>query len=94
MTLAYLEEGWETLMCPDMSYLFWGCVITHTSPKDFVSNNAVENMHHEPLVVLIGQFKGAEFGWLALIKEGYTIVNDFKRRKWVFYRGGRVLSEK
>ena len=44
---------------------------------------SLENMSHEPLAFLTGSFKGSQLRWATVDKEGFAIVNTFRRLEYL-----------
>ena len=56
-------------------------------PEEFRSGVALENMSHEPLAFLSGSFEGSQLRWATVDKEGFAIVNTFRRLEYLFRVG-------
>ena len=54
---------------------------------------ALENMSHEPLASLSGSFKGSELRWATVDKEGFAIVNIFRRLEYLLWGGVHIFRD-
>ena len=60
---------------------------------EFQSGMALENMSHEPLGFLSGSFKGSQLRWATVDKEGFAIVNTFRRLEYLLWGGVRIFTD-
>ena len=49
-------------------------------------------MSHEPSGVLSGSFKGSQLRWATVDKEGFAIVNTFRRLEYLLWGGVRIFA--
>ena len=80
--LYHPRPGCVVLMFPDASDFHWGSFFTQVPEEEFRSGVALENMSHEPLAFLSGSFKGSQLRWATVDKEGFAIVNTFRRLEY------------
>ena len=80
--LYHPRPGCVVLMFPDASDFHWGSFLTQVPEEEFRSGVALENMSHEPLAFLSGSFKGSQLRWATVDKEGFAIVNTFRRLEY------------
>ena len=61
--------------------------------EEFRSGVALENMSHEPLAFLSGSFKGSQLRWATVDKEGFAIVNTFRRLEYLLWGGVHIFTD-
>lgn len=66
-------------MVPDASDEHWGSFLTQVPQEELNRGIPVGDMAHEPLRFLSGAFKGSQQRWATVDKEGFAMVNTFKR---------------
>ena len=88
MPLYHSRPGYVVLLFPDASDFHWGSYFTQVPEEEFRSGVALENMSHEPLAFLSGSLKGSQLRWATVDKEGFAIVNNFRRLEYLLW--GRV----
>ena len=48
---------------------------------------------HEPLAFLSGSFKGTHLRWATVDREGFAIVNTFRRLEYLFWGGVHIFTD-
>ena len=91
--LHHPRPGCVVLMFPDASDLYWGSFLTQVPVEEFRSGLALENMSHEPLGFLSGSFKGSQLRWATVDKEGFAIVNTFRRLEYLLWGGVHIFTD-
>ena len=77
-----------------MRLIFIGEVfLTEVPEEDFRSGVALENTSHEPLAFLSGSFKGSQLSWVTVDKEGFAIVNAFRRLEYLLWGGVHIFTD-
>ena len=61
--------------------------------EGFRSGVALENMSHEPLDFLSDSFKGSQLRWATVNKEGFAIVNTFRRLEYLLWGGVHIFTD-
>ena len=56
-------------------------------------NLPVEDMTHVPLAFLSGTFKGSQMRWATFDKEGFAIVNMFRRLEQFVWNGVHIFTD-
>ena len=91
--LYHPRPGCVVLMFPDASDFHWGSFFTQVPEEEFRSGVALENMSHEPLAFLSGSFKGSQLRWATVDKEGFAIVNTFRRLEYLLWGGVHIFTD-
>ena len=91
--LYHPRPGCVVLMFPDASDFHWGSFLTQVPEEEFRSGVALENMSHEPLAFLSGSFKGSQLRWATVDKEGFAIVNTFRRLEYLLWGGVHIFTD-
>ena len=53
----------------------------------------VEDMTHEPLGLISATFKGLQQRWVTADKEGFAMVNTFKRLEYLSWNGVHIYTD-
>ena len=61
--------------------------------EEFRGGVALENMSHEPLAFLRGSFKGSQLRLATVDKEGFAIVNTFRRLEYLLWGGVHIFTD-
>ena len=91
--LHHPRPGCVVLMFPDASDLHWGSFLTQVPEEEFRRGVALEDMSHEPLAFLSGSFKGSQLRWATVDKEGFAIVNTFRRLEYLLWGGVHIFTD-
>ena len=91
--LYHSRPGCVVLMFPDASDFHRGSFFTQVPEEEFRSGVALENMSHEPLAFLSGSFKGSQLRWATVDKEGFAIVNTFRRLEYLLSGGVHIFTD-
>ena len=90
--LYHPRPGCVVLMFPDASEFHWGSFLTQVPEEEFRSGVALENMSHKPLAFLSDSFKGSQLRWATVDKDGFAIVNTFRRLEYLLWGGVNILQ--
>lgn len=91
--LHHPRPGCVVLMFPDASDLHWGSFLTQVPEDQFRSGMELESMSHEPLGFLSGSFTGSQLRWATVDKEGFAIVNTFRRLEYLLWGGVHIFTD-
>ncbi|MEP0580138.1 MAG: reverse transcriptase domain-containing protein [Marinobacter sp.] len=91
--LHHPRPGCVVLMFPDASDFHWGSFLTQVPEHEFRSGLALESMSHEPLGFLSGSFTGSQLRWATVDKEGFAIVNTFRRLEYLLWGGVHIFTD-
>ena len=61
--------------------------------EEFRSGIALENMSLEPVAFPSGSFKGSQLRWAAVDKEGFAIVDTFRRLEYLLWGGVHIFTD-
>ncbi|CAM9632795.1 unnamed protein product, partial [Sphacelaria rigidula] len=77
--LFHPRPGCQVLMFLDASECHWGSFVTQVPDAEMQQRLPVEDMTHEPLAFLNGNFKGSQMRWATIDKEFFAILSTFRR---------------
>ncbi|CAM9990735.1 unnamed protein product, partial [Sphacelaria rigidula] len=69
VTLLHPRPDCQVSMFPDAFECNWGSFVTHVPDAETQQRLPVEDMTHEPLAFLSGNFKGSQMRWESVVHQ-------------------------
>ncbi|CAM9790553.1 unnamed protein product, partial [Sphacelaria rigidula] len=93
VTLLHPRPDCQVSMFPEAYECHCGSFETQVPDAEMQKRLPVEDMTHEPLAFLSGDFKGSQMCWAKTDKEGFGIVSTFRRLEHLLWNGVHIFTD-